>query len=246
MSDHDTARQLAKEAGELLLTVRAEDDGSDPVSLRNAGDQSAHELLVRLLGERCPGDAVLSEEGATSLIGINARRVWIVDPLDGTREFSEGRSDWAVHVALVEDGTLVAGAVAIPSEGRVYATGAGQTVAPAESRRPRFAVSRTRPGPISAAVAERLGGDLVPMGSAGVKSMAVLTGDVDAYLHSGGQYVWDSAAPVVVAAESGLHTSRLDGSPLTYTADTTWLPDLVICRPELADPILTTVCELST
>ena len=247
ISDHDIARDLAEAAGRLLLEVRAQSGASDPEALRDLGDRRSHDLLMELLAQRCPSDAVLSEEGADDPVSrAGARRLWIVDPLDGTREFSEGRADFAVHVALVEDGRLTAGAVAVPAQGRLHTTAAGELVARTPVRVPRLAVSRTRPGAESALLADRLGGELVPMGSAGVKAMAVLTGEVDAYVHSGGQYVWDSAAPVAVAAAAGLHTSRLDGSPLVYGAETTWLPDLLICRPQLAGQILTTLTEVAT
>ncbi len=165
-------------------------------------------------------------------------RTWIVDPLDGTREFGEhDRDDWAVHIALAEGGRLVAGAVALPARGVVYATDAPPVPPAPASRRPRIAVSRTRPPAQAEQLAERLGGELVPMGSAGAKTMAVVEGAVDAYVHAGGQYVWDSAAPVAVALASGLHASRLDGSALDYSAET-WLPDLVVCRPDDRDRVL--------
>ena len=242
--DNDVARDLARAAGELLLRVRAEDVSGDVSDLRDRGDRQSHDLLTRLLAECCPDDAVLSEENADNSTLVTANRLWIIDPLDGTREFAEGRADWAVHVALRVDDALTAAAVALPAEDRVYVTGmSGPVVGPAE-RSVRLAVSRTRPGPVSAALAERLGGELVPMGSAGVKAMAVLTGEVDAYVHSGGQYVWDSAAPVAVASRAGLHTSRLDGSPLSYSGDTTWLPDLIVCRAELAATLLRTIAEI--
>jgi 3'(2'), 5'-bisphosphate nucleotidase len=166
--------------------------------------------------------------------------VWIVDPLDGTREFGElGRDDWAVHVALLEQGVLTAGAVALPARSITYTTLPAPIVPARAPRPPRLAVSRTRPAAEAELLAELLGGELVPMGSAGVKAMAVVTGEADIYVHSGGQYAWDSAAPVAVAAAAGLHTSRIDGSPLQYDQETTWLPDLLICRPEYRDAVLT-------
>jgi 3'(2'), 5'-bisphosphate nucleotidase len=194
-----------------------------------------------------PDDIVLSEEGADDRARLDADRVWIVDPLDGTREFSEPpRTDWAVHVALWERGTgdaagvgdLTAGAVALPAQDLTLATYDVPVLAPARSGRPRFMVSRTRPPTEAEQVAEAVGGELVPMGSAGAKAMAVLLGDGDAYVHSGGQYEWDSAAPVAVARAAGLFCSRIDGSPLRYNQQSTMLPDLVICRPELAEPVL--------
>lgn len=244
-NDHDTARELANAAGELLLEIRAEHQGAEPKTLRELGDRGSHELLMSLLAQRCPDDAVLSEEGTDDSVPRGVGRAWIVDPLDGTREFSEGRNDWAVHVALVADGRLAAGAVAIPGTGATYTTGTSASPASEIDRPIRLAVSRTRPSPVSESLAQQLGGELVPMGSAGVKAIAVLTGEVDAYVHSGGQYVWDSAAPVAVVTSAGLHASRLDGTPLTYGTETTWLPDLLVCRPQLADRILTSIAALA-
>ena len=182
---------------------------------------------------------MLSEEAPDDRRRLDARRVWIVDPLDGTREFGEvERTDWAVHVALVEDGELAAGAVALPAQGITFSTAAPPPCAAYDGRPPRIAVSRTRPAAEAQTIAELLEGELVPMGSAGAKAMAVVSGEIDVYVHSGGQYAWDSAAPVAVAAAAGLHTSRADGSPLVYNAESSWLPDLLICRPELADGVL--------
>jgi 3'(2'), 5'-bisphosphate nucleotidase len=244
--DHEFARALAVRAGEELLTLREERGYEDPAALRDAGDKRAHDLIVTELRRWRPGDAVLSEEAVRDDVParIAADRVWIVDPLDGTREFAEpGRTDWAVHVALWRRGLgLAAGAVALPAAGRVLAT----------DRRPRYpaagvgiriAVSRTRPPGFVAGVAELLDAVLVPMGSAGAKVAAVVTGEVDAYLHAGGQYEWDSAAPVAVAAATGLHTSRLDGSRLVYNQPDPTLPDLLVCRHELADRLLAAVRE---
>jgi 3'(2'), 5'-bisphosphate nucleotidase len=235
-ADHGLATELAAAAGELLLEVRA--SGLEGKELKDAGDLRSHNLLMGELAARVPGDGVLSEEGADDHARLDKRRVWIVDPLDGTREFSElDRSDWAVHVALAIDGVVVAGAVALPAFGRTYSTAAVPKV-PAVVRPPRILVSRTRPSEHAGLLAERLGGELVPMGSAGAKAMAVVRGEADVYAHSGGQYEWDSAAPVAVAQAAGLHVSRLDGSPLRYNQANPWLPDLLICRPELAERVL--------
>jgi 3'(2'), 5'-bisphosphate nucleotidase len=190
------------------------------------------------LAQHRPADAVLSEEGADDKVRLRADRVWIVDPLDGTREFSElGRADWAVHVALWQAGELVAGAVALPAQGVTLAT---PTVVapPAAPAAPRIVVSRTRPPAVALAVRDALGGTLVEMGSAGAKVASVVQGVSDVYVHAGGQYEWDSAAPVAVARAAGLHTSRIDGSPLVYNQDNVLLPDLVVCRPELAQAVL--------
>jgi 3'(2'), 5'-bisphosphate nucleotidase len=237
--DHRLAAELARRAGDLLLALRSRlaEQGADAKVVKAAGDLAAHELLTALLAELRPGDAVLSEEARADAAADAARqqagRIWIVDPLDGTREFGEGRSDWAVHVALVEDGVPTAGAVALPGLGEVLHTGAPPAVPPAPTTL-RVVVSRTRPPAEALAIAGALGAELVEMGSAGAKAMAVVRGEADVYPHSGGQYEWDSAAPVAVAAAAGLHVSRLDGSPLVYNRPDPYLPDLLVCRPEHA------------
>lgn len=244
-TDSDTAAALARAAGELLLVVRRRADLPDAAARKAAGDAESHRFLVDQLALLRPGDAVLSEEGADDAARLTAERVWIVDPLDGTREFSEpDRSDWAVHVALWADGELAAGAVALPAEGVVLSTGEPPVLPGAVEGPIRLAVSRSRPPALVEALAARLDGTLVPMGSAGVKAMAVVRGTADAYVHGGGQYEWDSAAPVAVARAAGLHTSRLDGSPLRYNQPDPWLPDLLICRPELADRLLAELAGL--
>lgn len=239
--DHVLATWLATVAGERLLQVRGE--GLEGRELKDAGDRAAHELLMSLLAEHRPGDAVLSEEALESTADKDARlsadRVWIVDPLDGTREFSEvPRDDWAVHVALWEKGELTAGAVAQPALGETFNTGRPPVVPPRTSARPRIAASRTRPPAFVAALAAELDAELVPMGSAGVKVISVTRDVTDAYVHAGGQYEWDNAAPVAVARAAGLFCSRIDGSELVYNQEDVSLPDLVVCRPELADQIL--------
>jgi 3'(2'), 5'-bisphosphate nucleotidase len=194
---------------------------------------------MELLAEHRPGDAVLSEEGKDDKVRLTSSRVWIVDPLDGTREFSEPpRDDWAVHVALWQDGDLVAGAVAQPALGETFNTGQPSVVPPSSAPRPRIAVSRSRPPEFVNALAQELGAELVPMGSAGVKVMSVVRDLTDAYVHAGGQYEWDSAAPVAVARAAGLFTSRVDGTPLAYNQEDVYLPDLIVCRPELAERIV--------
>jgi 3'(2'), 5'-bisphosphate nucleotidase len=244
-SDHELADSLARDAGALLLQVRAR-AFADTTARKAAGDAESHRFLVDRLAALAPDDAVLSEEGVDDPARLTANRVWIVDPLDGTREFSElDRADWAVHVALWERGELVAGAVALPAEGTTLTTAAAEAP-PARTDGPiRLAVSRSRPPALVTGLAERLGGELVAMGSAGVKAMSVVRGVTDAYVHGGGQYEWDSAAPVAVARAAGLHTSRLDGSPLRYNQPDPYLPDLLVCRPELAEPILAAVRSTS-
>ncbi|HEX9548817.1 MAG TPA: 3'(2'),5'-bisphosphate nucleotidase CysQ [Acidimicrobiales bacterium] len=207
--------------------------------LKAAGDRASHDFILAELRALFPGDAILSEEGADDEARLTSERVWIVDPLDGTREFSEPpRDDWAVHIALVVDGRPVAGSVALPAMGVTFGTSPPARLPPPSGRAPRLLVSRTRPTEHAQFLAERLGGELVPMGSAGAKAMAVVRGDAEIYAHSGGQYEWDSAAPVAVAAAAGLHTSRLDGAPLRYNQANPWLPDLLICWPEFAAAVI--------
>ena len=238
MTDHDLAAHLATQAGRLLVGVRAEFAESTAAERKAAGDKRSHDFLMEALAAARPDDVVLSEEGVDNPVRLRADRVWIIDPLDGTREFSElGRQDWAVHVALWQSGELVAGAVALPAQGITLAT-PDVAAPPPASAAPRIVVSRTRPPAIALEVRDRLEGTLVEMGSAGVKVAAVVQGLADVYVHAGGQYEWDSAAPVAVARAAGLHTSRIDGSPLRYNQPDPLLPDLVICRPELADAVL--------
>ena len=266
-SDDDRlAAELAEQAGTLLLGLRAE--GGDPGDLRKAGDRLSHEFLAAELAARRPGDAVLSEEGRDDRARLSADRVWIVDPLDGTREFGEaGRTDWAVHVALwqrgggreargrgqAERGQLTAGAVALPAQGQVLSTTAPRSAGSDPTTPPkvptvngdsgigsqlRIVVSRTRPPAFLERLHEETGVTLVPMGSAGAKAAAVMLGEVDAYVHAGGQYEWDSAAPAAVALAAGLHASRLDGSALRYNQPDPVLPDILICPVVLAESLL--------
>lgn len=238
--EHDdalAAAQIAREAGELLLALRRRmhADGADPSRIKDEGDRRSHDFILDALTRRFPHDAVLSEEAADDAARLDADRVWIVDPLDGTREFSEeGRSDWAVHVALVAGADLVAGAVAMPALGATFTSADDVRPSVPSSGRVRIAVSRTRRPEVVLRLADALQAELVEMGSAGAKSMAVVRGEVDIYAHAGGQYEWDSAAPVAVARAAGLHASRIDGSELVYNRADPWLPDLLICRPELA------------
>jgi 3'(2'), 5'-bisphosphate nucleotidase len=236
--DHQLSCDLAAEAGRRLLGLRA--GGGEPRALRDAGDRLSHVFLVGQLAELRPDDAVLSEEGADDAARLSASRVWIVDPLDGTREFGEpGRTDWAVHVALWEQGRLTAGAVALPAQDRILSTAEPVVPAARSAGAPlRLLVSRSRPPGFVQRLAESLGATLVPLGSAGAKAAAVITGAADAYVHSGGQYEWDSAAPVVVARAAGLHASRIDGSELEYNQASPSLPDLLISSADIAPLLL--------
>jgi len=244
--DHALARDLAGQAGRRLTGLRAQ--GGDPDVLRKAGDRLSHEFLVAALAARRPGDVVLSEEGADNPARLGARRVWIVDPLDGTREFGEpGRTDWAVHVALWEDGDLTAGAVALPAQGMVLSTAEPPPGPPPDAAPPeiRIVVSRSRPPGFVRNISDLLSAELVPLGSAGAKVAAVIRGEVDAYVHGGGFYEWDTAAPVAVARAAGLHASRIDGSALEYNQPDLLMPDILVCRPALAGILLQAIREVT-
>lgn len=245
MTDAELAAHLAEQAGQILLQVR-DAQMFEGKALGKAGDATANEFLCHALRAQRPEDGLLSEEEKDSTQRLEQSRVWIVDPVDGTREYGEARSDWAVHVGLAIDGVATIGAVALPGldGGTVLRTDTPADL-PASAEKPRLLVSRTRPAKEAVAVAEKLGGELVPMGSAGAKAMAVVRGEAEIYLHSGGQYEWDSCAPAAVAAAHGLHCSRIDGSPLRYNQADTYLPDLLICRPEWADKVLALVAEMA-
>jgi 3'(2'), 5'-bisphosphate nucleotidase len=286
LDDHALAADLAERAGRLLLELRAM--GGDPAALRNAGDRQSHEFLMAELAQARPGDAVLSEEGIDDKARLTADRVWIVDPLDGTREFGEpGRIDWAVHVALwardapasvrqwsatraasaisgewpatrpasapsgelpgtrtaaAGAGDLIAGAVALPAQDCVLSTATPMTF-PGAQRPLRMVVSRSRPSTLVKDVAARIHAELVPWGSAGAKVATVITGENDVYLHSGGFYEWDTAAPVAVARQRGLHVSRIDGSPVVYNQEDPLQPDILVCRPAIAPVLLNAIRE---
>ena len=243
MNDTELAAHLAEVAGRILLEVRAS-GMFEGKSLGKAGDQTANQFLVHALRQQRPEDGLLSEESKDTEERLGKERVWIVDPVDGTREYGEERSDWAVHVGLTVGGEPVVGAVALPGLGEVLRTDQPRDVPPAPAVL-RMVVSRTRPAAEAVAVAEKLGAELVPMGSAGAKAMAIVRGEADVYLHSGGQYEWDSCAPAAVAIAHGLHASRIDGSPLVYNQADTYMPDLLICRKEHADRVLAEIAALS-
>jgi 3'(2'), 5'-bisphosphate nucleotidase len=238
-SDACLAQRLATGAGEILLALQS-NSGLEGKDLGKAGDEAANAWLMKELRAARPADAILSEEEKDSDARLSASRVWIVDPLDGTREYGEKRTDWAVHVALAIDGHAAVGAVALPGL-NITLSSAGP-LPPTRANAPlRMLVSRTRPAAEAIEVAELLGAQLVPMGSAGAKAMAVVRGEADIYLHTGGQYEWDNCAPTAVALAAGLHVSRVDGSPMRYNNENTSLPDLLICRPELAEIALRAV-----
>jgi 3'(2'), 5'-bisphosphate nucleotidase len=242
MNDAELAAHLAQTAGRLLLEVRASGVFS-PKALGEAGDATSNQFLVHAIREARPDDGVLSEEMKCDGARLTKQRVWIIDPVDGTREYGEGRTDWAVHVAMTIDGVAAIGAVALPGLDVVM-----RSDRPSALPRPgaplRMVVSRTRPAKEAVAVAQRLGAELVPMGSSGAKAMAIIRGEADIYLHSGGQYEWDSAAPVAVARAHGLHCSRIDGAPLVYNGADVYMPDLLIARPEHAQAVLRLLQEM--
>jgi 3'(2'), 5'-bisphosphate nucleotidase len=242
-NDGDLAAHLAEQAGKILLQVRASGlfEGK---SLGKAGDQTANQFLCHALREQRPDDGLLSEEEKDNAERLAKERVWIVDPVDGTREYGEERSDWAVHVGMAVNGEPVLGAVALPGLHEVLRSDQPGQVPPAPQTL-RMVVSRTRPAREATEVAKKLGAELVPMGSAGAKAMAILRGQADIYLHSGGQYEWDSCAPVAVALGWGLHASRIDGSPLIYNQQDVYMPDLLICRKEHAERVLAEVAALA-
>jgi 3'(2'), 5'-bisphosphate nucleotidase len=236
VTDEALAAHLAEEAGRLLVAQR-ENTILEGAALGRAADQVANAFILTGLAEWRPDDAILSEESPDDRARLAASRVWIVDPLDGTREYGEGREDWAVHVALAVEGAPRVGAVALPAQGLLYRSDRVTPPEPAD-RAPRIMVSRTRPPAEVAKVAALLGAELVPMGSAGAKTMAIVRGEADLYFHAGGQHEWDNCAPVAVALGAGLHASRLDGSPFVYNRPDTWIPDLVIGRADLAQRVI--------
>ncbi len=236
MTDAELAAHLATIAGKLLLQVR--DCGiTTGKSLGKSGDQTANQYLIHAIAEARPDDGLLSEESTDTDARLSKSRVWIIDPVDGTREYGEGRSDWAVHVGLAIDGVATIGAVALPGLDLVLRSDQPRPPSPLHNP-PRMVVSRTRPAAEALAVAKSIGAELVPMGSAGAKAMAIVRGDAEIYLHTGGQYEWDSCAPVAVATAYGLHVSRADGAPLVYNRRDTFMPDLLICRKEWATRVL--------
>jgi 3'(2'), 5'-bisphosphate nucleotidase len=241
MTDAELAAHFADVAGKLLLDLRGK-GALTGKELGNAGDARANAYLIHAITEARPDDGLLSEESKDTDARLSKSRVWIIDPVDGTREYGEitdgcARTDWAVHVALAVDGIAAIGAVALPGLGLVLRSDQPAPL-PAAAAIPRMVVSRTRPAKEALTVAEAIGAELIPMGSAGAKAMAIVRGEAEIYLHTGGQYEWDSCAPVAVAAAHGLHVSRVDGSPLIYNRADVYLPDLLICRTELAERVL--------
>lgn len=240
-TDAELATRLATEAGQLLVQLRHElvQHGAPSWQVMDTGDIESHRFLVGALRQARPDDAVMSEEGLEDPRRFATDHCWIVDPLDGTNEYGErGRSDWAVHVALWSHGRLAAGAVSLPALGLTFATDPAPVLPQVHRDRPRLITSRNRNPYSAVVVANALDCDAVRLGSAGAKAMAVVVGEADIYVHDGGMYQWDSAAPAAVALAAGLHVSRLDGSPIVYNGRDPWLPDFVVCRREYAQPVL--------
>jgi len=245
-NDHQLATRLATEAGDILVALRTElvEANTPSWALMDEGDAVAQAFLAKELLTARPDDAVLSEEGLEDPRRFGGGRVWIVDPLDGTREFGQAdRNDWAVHVALWECGRLTAGAVSLPAMGITYATEPAPAVPSTQRPRPVVVTSRSRSSYITAIAAEAIGGDVIAVGSAGAKAMAVVSGLADVYVHAGGMYQWDTAAPAAVALAAGLHVSRIDGSPMVYNDPDPWLPDVLVCRPPFAEPVLVAIAD---
>jgi 3'(2'), 5'-bisphosphate nucleotidase len=240
--DHQLAMHIANDAGRLLMALKASAVLSNG-ALGDAADAVAQQFIDRAIRLHRPSDAILSEEAPPDERRLQQRRVWIVDPLDGTREYSESgnRNDWAVHVALCVDGIPTAAAVSLPAQGVTYNTGSATRYSVNEKQALRIVVSRTRPTAFAASVAMTLGADLIRMGSAGAKGMAVLRGDADAYLAIGEMAEWDSCAPAAVCTAAGLHVSRIDGTPLAFNQALPRTPDLVICRPAIAEALLAAI-----
>ena len=235
ISDSRLTNSLAQGCGEILKGVR---NGGllRGLSLGDAGDEAAQEWISRVLAQHRPQDGMLSEEASDDLARLKKDRVWIVDPLDGTKEFATGRQDWAVHIALVENGIPIHAAVGLPDLGVTFKSSDVRAVTGPLSK--KFVVSRNRPPKVAGYIGEKMGYEVVGVGSAGAKAMHVLLGDYDGYIHAGGQYEWDQAAPVGVAQAAGLHCCRLDGSEIRFNNEDTFIPDILICRPELKDEIL--------
>lgn len=240
-TDQQLASRIATQAGVMLVELRDElaIEGIHYWDLKDEGDVAGHRYIMDALTQARPDDVILSEEAADNRRRLSAERVWIIDPIDGTNEFAEPpRYDWAIHIALWEKGKLTVGSVALPTLGITFDADPAPIVPPSTRERPLLVTSRTRNPYCAVKVANALGCDVARLGSAGAKAMAVVMGEADLYVHDGGMYQWDSAAPSAVAAAAGLHVSRTDGSPLIYNEESLWLPDFLVCRPEFAEAAL--------
>ena len=243
--DHLLAANLAESAGRMLVDCRSGAAGQllGGSSLAHEGDQRAHLHLLTRLQEARPDDAVLSEEGADDAQRLDSSRLWVIDPLDGSRDYGFGNDEWAVHVGLVEDGKIVAGAVALSALDLLFHTGEGEGPACAvdennPNRRPVIVTARSRVNAEGMLLAHELGADVFACGSAGVKAMLVVNGTADAYVHASPLYEWDVCAPAAVAQSAGLHVSDAAGDPLVFNQARPVVNSFLVCRPELVDDIL--------
>jgi len=240
-TDQQLASRVATEAGVMLVDLRDElvAEGVHYWDLKDEGDVAGHRYIMSALMAARPDDVILSEEAADNRRRLNAERVWIIDPIDGTNEFAEHpRHDWAIHIALWESGEITAASVALPTLGITFDASPAAVVPPSTREKPLLVTSRSRNPYCAVMVANALGCDVARLGSAGAKAMAIVMGEADIYVHDGGMYQWDSAAPSAVAKAAGLHVSRTDGSPLKYNQESLWLPDFLVCRTEFAEPAL--------
>lgn len=240
IDDATLALRLALGTGEILKGVRGvgllRGQG-----LGKAGDAIAQDWIARALQLHRPEDSVLSEEAEDDRTRMDNDRVWIIDPLDGTREYAGGRQDWAVHIALAINGKIEHAAVGMPDLGKVFHTADVRAVGGRPTN--RLVISQNSVPEVATFIAEDLGMELVRMGSCGAKTTSVILGDNDVYVHAGGQYEWDNAAPVGIAQAAGLFTSRLNGEKLQYNCDDPYLPDLLVCRPDAAERVLSSAAK---
>ena len=240
-TDQQLASRVATEAGVMLVELRNElvAEGIHYWDLKDEGDIAGHRYIMSALIAARPDDVILSEEAADNRKRLGANRVWIIDPIDGTNEFAEHpRHDWAIHIALWESGELTAASVALPTLGITFDASPAAVVPPSKRDKPLLVTSRSRNPYCAVMVANALGCDVARLGSAGAKAMAIVMGEADIYVHDGGMYQWDSAAPAAVAQAAGLHASRIDGSELKYNQESLWLPDFLVCRTEFAEAAL--------
>ena len=250
------AMEAARSAGKRGLGLR-EAGRWEGKTLADIGDQAADGFLQGFVRGRYPEDGLLSEETADSPERLGRERTWIVDPLDGTKEYSQGRADWAVHVALTVGGTCALAAVALPSEGRVLwgvalegqerggDDGGGTLVSGASESpsKPRVMVSRSHTPPWVETFAGSLGATLVPCGSAGFKVSRLLAGEGDIYVHKIGLKECDTCAPETVARALGWHVCRLRGEEHRYNRADPKNHELVVCRPTWRDRVLEAIAS---
>lgn len=266
MNDSELSRDVAIEAGRLLLDLRATYGDLDPADvdtanrLRKEADRASHLLIADRISAARPDDVILSEEGKDDPARLVADRVWIVDPLDGTFEFGQGRSDFAVHIVLwVRDALsptgarLVASTVELPAQGltRTDIDTPDVSFALPTDRPIRIVASRSRapkwlPDAV-AVLADRMGREVevIDVGSVGAKVNEILCGRADAYVHDTGFYEWDVAAPYAVAHRYGLHASHVGGEPIRFNQDPPYVTSLLVSIPTLLDDLTSVFAEAS-